>query len=414
MSVKTVLYKSVVLKKSIWTIFLVGLYILGSHINLPIVVDHFINSETDVVTLYIAQILGTYQNYSVFSLGLSPWMNAMIIIMVLQWLKWFKIHRLSSKETNLLRNVLVFILAFWQSKSLVDQFTLSRIIVNSEFTKLYLQLILIAGAFVLIFMANINGEKGLGGALIFIFINMTLMLFKLCMQFILTTPMTVETISTMILIFIIFVLFMMLNILIGRSEYRIKVNRLLVHSELQQSYIAIRLNPAGGMPFMYGMLILTLITRIILFLGNWLRIGLLMDIYNSLYLYSLSGAIVYIVLLIVLTYAFGFMQVDPVKMANGMQKSGDYIEGIRPGLPTKDYLHQKVFRLSTFAAIYITVFVGLPTIFAIFYPEHRMFLMIPGTLMLLCGVVIGLDETIKMLTLGKYYSLNIFDEIDME
>lgn len=409
MSNRKTLYRSVILKKSLCTILFAVIYLIGLHLNLPAVQTTVMETSTDVFTSYVLQIFGSGRNYSIFSLGLGPWMTATLIVMVVRLLKWFGVHRLSLREIGWLQYLLVIILGFWHSESIVNTLTLSRMIMqNEQITKLFLRLVLLAGTFLLIWIATRNGQLGFGGALIIIIINVTLMLLKTTIQlWFLQLPMFIY-----MLIIVGVILFIMLNILINRSEYRIPVKRLLINNEFQESYIAIKLNSAGGMPFMLGMTAVFLVGQLLLFL-NFLFTNntIFLNLYSSLYIYSLTGALFYIVILILLTYAFTFIYVDPIKIAQSMQKSGDYIDGIRPGMPTKKFLQNKVKMLSTIGACYVAVFLGVPTLVAVFYESFRPYAMIPGTLLLLCGVIQSVYDQIKLLTLGKKYRANIFEEL---
>lgn len=408
MSNRKTLYRSVILKKTLWTIVFVFVYLIGLHLNLPAVKSIIDQSDVDVFTSYVLQMFGSYRNYSIFSLGLGPWMTASLIIMVFRLLKWFGVHRLSLREVGWVQYALVIILGFWQSESIVNSLILSRTIMQSDnLTRLFLRLVLVTGTFLLIWIASRNGQLGFGGALIIIIINVTLMLLRTTVQ--LVTLNLPKTIYLSIIIGII--VFIAVNILVNRSEYRIAVNRLLVHNEFQESYIAIKLNSAGGMPFMLGMTAVFLVGQLLLLLNFLFKQSIFLTLYSSLYIYSLSGALFYIAVLVLLTYAFTFIYVDPIKMAQSMQKSGDYIDGIKPGMPTKKFLEKRVKMLATTGAIYVAVFLGIPTLVAVFYEPFRPYAMIPGTLLLLTGVVLSVYDQIKLLTLGKKYRANIFEEI---
>lgn len=409
MSHRKTLYRSVILQKSLWTILFIVLYLIGMHLDLPFIPSNMDYQSNDIFTNYMLQMFGAYRRYSIFSLGLGPWMTATLIVMIFRFLKWFGVHRLSLREINWLQYGLVLIVGFWQSESIVNSLMLSRVVMQSEsLTKLCLRLVLVAGTFLLIWIATRNGENGFGGALIIVIVNVVLMLLRTAIQLVFLQ------LSALIylLITLAIVVFVAIHILISRSEYRMPVNRLLVHNEFQQSYIAMKLNAAGGMPFMLGMTAVFFVGQLLLLL-NRLFSGntIFLSLYNGLSIYSLSGALFYTVILVVLTYAFTFIHVDPVKIAQSMQKSGDYIDGIRPGMPTKQFLEKRVKLFATVGACYIALFLGVPNIVAVFYVPFRPYAMIPGTLLLVSGVVMSVYDQIKLLTLGKTYRANIFEEL---
>lgn len=409
MSNRKTLYRSVVLQKSLWTILFVVIYLVGMHLDLPSISPNMEYQSSDLLTNYVLQMFGAYRRNSIFSLGLGPWMTATLIVMTFRFLKWLGVHRLSLREVNWLQYGLVLIIGFWQSESIVNGLTVSRIIMQSDnLTKLFLRVVLLTGTFLLIWIATRNGERGFGGALIIVIVNVILMMLKTTIQLIF---LQLPLLTYFIIIFAV-ITFITVHILISRSEYRILVNRLLVHNDFQQSYIAMKLNAAGGMPFMLGMTAVFFVSQLMLLL-NALFSGksIFLTLYNGLSIYSLSGALFYTGVLVVLTYAFTFIHVDPVKIAQSMQKSGDYIDGIRPGMPTKQFLEKRVRLFATVGACYIALFLGIPNIVAVFYVSFRPYAMVPGTLLLISGVVMNVYDQVKLLTLGKTYRANIFEEL---
>jgi preprotein translocase subunit SecY len=75
------------------------------------------------------------------------------------------------------------------------------------------------------------------------------------------------------------------------------------------------------------------------------------------------GMIVYAALIIAFTYFYAFIQVNPEKVADNLQKQGGYIPGIRPGINTQKYLTRTLYRLTFVGAIFLTLVAILPVFF---------------------------------------------------
>ena len=70
--------------------------------------------------------------------------------------------------------------------------------------------------------------------------------------------------------------------------------------------------------------------------------------------------VVYIVLIILFTYFYAFVQVNPEKMADNLKKQGSYVPGIRPGEQTKKYITKVLYRLTFVGSIFLAVISILP------------------------------------------------------
>ncbi|MFI3205172.1 preprotein translocase subunit SecY, partial [Staphylococcus aureus] len=106
------------------------------------------------------------------------------------------------------------------------------------------------------------------------------------------------------------------------------------------------------------------------------------------------GMVVYIVLIILFTYFYAFVQVNPEKMADNLKKQGSYVPGIRPGEQTKKYITKVLYRLTFVGSIFLAVISILP-ILATKFMGLPQSIQIGGTsLLIVIGVAI---ETMKSL-----------------
>jgi preprotein translocase subunit SecY len=75
-----------------------------------------------------------------------------------------------------------------------------------------------------------------------------------------------------------------------------------------------------------------------------------------------AGAVLYTLLIVVFTFFYAFIQVNPEKVSENLQKQGGYIPSVRPGKGTEDYISGVLMRLSTVGAVYLGLIAILPII----------------------------------------------------
>ena len=176
------------------------------------------------------------------------------------------------------------------------------------------------------------------------------------------------------------------------------------------SNIPIKINSAGVIPVIFAVTILTLPQTLLSFLpqleqstaGIWL---------NEMFNYERPlGYVVYAVLIILFTFFYSFVQINPEKISNNLQKQNAYIPGIRPGVETENYVSKLLFRITTVGALYLLVVASLPIftsmiISAITGETLPPFVQIGGTsLLIVVGVAIETTKQIKTDVQGKSYS----------
>ena len=117
------------------------------------------------------------------------------------------------------------------------------------------------------------------------------------------------------------------------------------------------------------------------------------------------GLLIYILLIVVFTFFYSELQINPEQMADNFQKSGSYIPGIRPGKETERYVRKVLNRVTCIGAIALAVISALPvvlTLSGIFGNDTS--LAIGGTgMIIVVGVAIELNAQIDGLLAGKSF-----------
>ena len=128
----------------------------------------------------------------------------------------------------------------------------------------------------------------------------------------------------------------------------------------QQTFLPLRLNSAGVMP----VIIASVIMGIPSVISNLSKNESVSNfIVKYLETSSTTGFILYILLIIIFTYIYTFLTINPDELSKNLNKNGGYIPGIRPGSETKEYISKVLSRITFMGAIFIAVIAALPTIF---------------------------------------------------
>jgi preprotein translocase subunit SecY len=116
------------------------------------------------------------------------------------------------------------------------------------------------------------------------------------------------------------------------------------------------------------------------------------------------GYAVYAALIIVFTFFYSFIQINPEKMAKNLQQQNAYIPGVRPGLETENYISKLLFKITVIGALYLLVVASLPIFTGIIF-NLPAYVQVGGTsLLIVVGVAIQTTQQIKTDLQGQNYS----------
>ena len=201
------------------------------------------------------------------------------------------------------------------------------------------------------------------------------------------------------------IVFLAIVVRVQRARYRIPVNKIMIHNRFKRySYLDIQLNPAGGMPFMYAMSLVSipqyslLLLQVVLpkeaWIGEWISY---FAIGQPIWVFT------YIVVLFILGIAFAFVNMNSEEIAERMKKSGEYIYNIYPGEDTSRYLGKLIFRFAIIGSIYIVFMAGFPMLIVLYDPRYMQLSMLSGLFLIFNGMVFNIKEEIDALTLNENY-----------
>ena len=389
-----------------WTILFVFIYVLGSKISLPFVdLSKALNVNETIargLELTSASMGGTLRGLSVFSTGLSPWMSSMILWKMFSVSKRFNLEKTSTEIIERRKMYLALALAIIQALAisiyLPLQTNLDPLLVICLNT-----MIMVAGTFFLVWLSDLNAALGLGNSFVIIMAGMILYLPEDIMGILskINIPL-IWYISGLGFVLV----FVYTAVLMEYARYRIPVNKIGIHNNLQSyTFLDLKLNPAGGMPFMYAMTLVSIpqyILLLVLYLdpnANWA-----VQLSKKIVLGEPLWILLYILMICFLSFAFAFINVNGEEVADKMMKNSEYIDSVYPGPETRKYINGAVLRLTAFGTFYLFLFTALPFLILLWDKELLRLAMIPGTFLMFIGMISNIREEIRALQVNQRYT----------
>ena len=163
-------------KKGLTTLFLLFIYVLGSRITLPFVdlnSRDFLGGSTAYLAFSTALLGGNLRSLSLFSIGLSPWMSSMILWQLLSFSKKLNISSGAVEIQDRRKMYLTLVIALIQSLALSLNLPIQHLYSSLLVTVLNTML-LIAGAFFLVWLSDLNAQLGVGGSVVILLSSIVL------------------------------------------------------------------------------------------------------------------------------------------------------------------------------------------------------------------------------------------------
>ena len=399
-------FKPVIIKKFLWTLFFLFIYVLGTKLTLPFVdMSKAAAMDGTSTTLNYATALmgGNLRSMSLLSVGLSPWMSSMLIWQMFAVSKRLGLSKLPLEVQERRRMLLTLVIALIQSVALVLNLPLQEAGGVDMTTIMVLDtLVLMAGTYFLIWLTDLNAAMGLGGSIMIVMASMIAYIPQDIWDSIKELKISALWLALMLVFSLVF---LYLAVTVERSKYRIPVNKINIHNRFKKySYLDIRLNPAGGMPIMYAMTLVS-IPQYFLLIIHFLQPEnqLIEQWIEALSMGSPAWFILYLLTIFILALAFAFINISGDQIAERMQKSGEYIENVYPGGATRRYINGLVTYFALVGAFYLILISGLPMIVVLLDIRYLRLSMIPGIFMIFIGMVFSIKDEVDALTLNDRY-----------
>lgn len=411
-------------KRVLFTLFVLIIYRIGSFVPVP-GVNKDVFEATNSAGKEVFGLLNTFSGgalfqFSIFALGIVPYITASIIVQLLSMdvipklAEWAKQGEQGKKKSAQLTRYLTIGLALIQAFGTSIGFNRlynTEMVPNATFADyILIAIVLTAGTSFLMWLGEQITEKGIGnGISILIFAGILSTMPNIIKQTIesdfIQPDQLFMNILKGVIIAIVIVLIIIGVIYIQQAIRKIPVQyaKRVVGNKMyggQNTHIPLKINAAGVIPVIFASSLLMFPTIIANFWADhdWARwIG------QNLTTHKPLGMLLYVVMIFGFTFFYTFVQMNPQQMADNMKKNGGYIPGIRPGKATEKYLTRVMTRLTMAGAIFLAVISVLPVFLGALsgLPQSAQ---IGGTsLLIVIGVALDTMKQIESQLIKRHY-----------
>lgn len=371
--------------KILFTIFILFIFRVGTHVTVPGVNVKSLEALSNIPFLNMLSLVSgnAMRNFSIFALGVSPYITASIIVQLMQmdlvpkFVEWGKQGEVGRRKLNQATRYISLVLAFVQSIGITASFNAlsgAKLTTMPLTWKTYLIIgaILTTGSVIVTWLGEQITDKGYGnGTSMIIFAGIISSLPDTMHEIYIDRFVNIESsrlgesalIVGVLLVAVLAIVYF--TTFVQQAEYKIPIQYTKrAQGAPSSSYLPLKLNPAGVIPVIFAGSITAIPTSLLQFFASQNKsISWLSSIREYFDYSTIKGMIVYAVLIILFTFFYSFVQVNPEKAAENLQKSGAYIHGVRPGKGTEDYFSTLLMRLATIGSLFLG-FVALLPIFA--------------------------------------------------
>ena len=394
----------------LFTLGALFIFAIGNSITIPGM--NVITGDIGFLELFNAMSGGGLKQFSIFALGVMPYITASIIIQILQMdiIPYFtelkemgeEGRRKVNKITRYAGLAIAFIQGFFYPMMFMGK-------TEAPITYFKIALILTAGTAFLLWLGDEITNKGIGNGVSLIImagiVNTLPSMFVTAFQSLIPNANNEVLAWAKFIIFVLLYVFIVVGVIwVEQAERRIPIqysNRSSSSYGGQQTFLPLKLNSANVMPVIIASVIMGIPSILAYFIKNAKVISFLN---NYLSTSKPVGFVIYIVLIIAFTYIYTFLTINPEELSKNLNKNGGYIPGIRPGTETKKYISKVLGRITFMGAFFIALLASIPTIFTALtgLPET---VKLGGTSMLIAvGVLLETYKQLESSVASRNYS----------
>ena len=413
------MYKIEELRKRIgFTILLILVYRLGCYIVIPGVDplalgDGLVSStegQNNILGLINVFSGGAFSNASIFALGVMPYITASIIIQLLGMMvpavqKMMKEGESGRRKMNQWTRFLTIAVLALQGPAYIKTQMLAKTgVVNAEMFGgeigfiIYATIVLIAGTMFVMWLGEKITDKGIGnGVSLIIMIGIVARLPEALIKEVGTklegsAGSLIMVIVEIVLLFLVF----LATIAVVQAVRKVPVQyakRIIGNKQYGgvRQYIPLKMNAANVMPIIFA--------QALMFIP-----ALIPGIQGAFYVTSIWYNLTLAVLVIVFTFFYTAIIINPQQMADDMKRNGGFIPGVKPGKATVSYIDGILTRITLPGSIFLAIVAILPAIAMVAKVDTAFAYFFGGTsLLIMVGVVLDTLQQIESYLLNRHY-----------
>ena len=442
----SILKNKEIMNRIMFTILILFVFRIGAQITVPGVtlgsdLQNYLDSS---YALSLMNLLGggTLQSFSIFALGVSPYITAQIIVELLSTDVLPALTELKRqgqggrKKIELATRYLTLMLGAVQAYGIIQTMKSSEAITfvtasQEWLTYIYIIVIMMAGSMIVMWLGDQISVKGIGnGISMIIFAGIVCSLpshignaFSLWVG---NSALQGQGDSARIAGIFKFLLYILAYVLIISFVTFIELSKRKIpvqhsgkgggqtQSMSRASFLPIKVNSAGVIPVIFASSILMAPSVIVAFVDAEHSSDAWLGIFQTSTLFEMPGGwkmpwglIIYLVLTIAFTFFYANVQINPQQLAENFQKNGSYIPGIHTGNETERYVRKVLNRVTFIGAMALALIAALPVVLTLTVFKDNPSLALGGTgLIIVVGVALEVNNQIDGLLAGKS-----FDEV---
>lgn len=391
-------------KKMIFTLLMMVVFRLGCAIPIPqidrtVLSQMFESTDGGLFGMFNLFSGGAFENFTIFALSITPYITASIILQLLT-IAIPSLEALAREGVEGRKKIvrytryLTVILAFIQAIGLTVGLFNQAIVDKSAFSMIVIVLTLTAGTAFLMWLGEQINEYGIGnGISLVIFAGIIARLPHALEDMFFAMKEGTLSVFTFV-IFIVFAFAVILGIIMiqqGARKIPVQYAKRVVGRKMyggQSTHIPIKVNQAGVIPVIFSMALLAFPLTITYFCAGT---GFADFVTKWLSPNGNPGVWIYgtlnFVLIMFFTYFYTAITFNPAEVSQNMKANGGFIPGIRPGIPTTEYLTKVMTRITFVGALFLSIVSTLPTVLSYFLNLDIKF----GGTSLLIAIGVGLD-----------------------
>lgn len=414
------IFKIEELRKRIWYTFLLLLvYRLGSFIVLPGIDPTQLTNLRNQASTGLLGLLdmfsgGAFGNASIFALGVMPYISASIVIqllgvMVPYFQRMQREGESGRRKMNQWTRYLTIVILALQGPAYITnmhaQLPASAFLISGFSYNIFATIVLIAGTMFIMWLGERITDRGLGNGISLIIMvgiiaRLPFALFAEGAQRVnQTTGGILMFIVELIILFFVFVA--TIALVQGQRKVPVQYAKRVIGNKQYggvRQYIPLKINAAGVMPIIFAQAIMMFPLLLSRFDASRGLAATLSDFTGFWYNF------IFAVMVILFTWFYTAVTVNPTMMAEEMKKNGGFIPGVKPGKKTAEYLDTIMSRITLPGSFFLAIVAILPA-FAMMCGVNNQFAQFYGgtSLLILVGVVLDTLQQIESYLLMRHY-----------
>ncbi|MEW6637841.1 MAG: preprotein translocase subunit SecY [Actinomycetota bacterium] len=362
-------------QKLFFTAAIIALYRLGAHVPLPGINREALatgiqTGQNAITGLFGVFTGGAFNNLSVFSLGIMPYITAAIVMQLMtvaipRLQELAKEGETGQQKITQYTRIFTLALAFLQAIAMALYFRsgqLGNVLAGATVINVFLVIVtLTTGVMLLMWMGELISQRGLGNGISLI----------ITVSILSQAPNAIRAliedgnVLAMVVLGLIALLIVTAIVFVNEGQRRIPITyaKRQVGRRMTQggtTYLPLKVNMAGVIPIIFASSLLLFPVVLGQLAAGQAQDSIIRQVADFFAPGSPAYLILFALLIVMFTYFYTAVQFNPVEHADNLKKSGGYIPGIRPGQPTAVYLNNVLTRITLFGAIFLAAIAVVP------------------------------------------------------